>query len=169
MKYNPNHSLSTNFRMYEVARSSTATRLEIGNKPSAEVLVAAKVLAEKVLEPVRGHFGVPFSPQSWYRGSLLEYSLCGSSYWEWCVRKDLSPSEEVWDRYLLLKSHPKGEAADIEIPGVDNWDLHDWIQDNCEFDQLIREYPVKGEPMSGWVHVSHSLTENRGEVFVVGG
>lgn len=169
MEYNPNHSLSPHFRMYEVARSSTATRLEIDNTPTPEVLVAAKALAENVLEPVREHFGIAFSPQSWYRGSLLEYVLCGASYWKWCTREGLVPSDEVWDKYLALKSHPWGEGADIEIPGVANWDLHDWIQEECVFDQLIREYPVKGDPMSGWVHVSYSLEENRGEVFVIGG
>jgi zinc D-Ala-D-Ala carboxypeptidase len=36
--------------------------------------------------------------------------------------------------------HCKGFAADIEIPGIANADLAQWIKDNCEFRQLILEF-----------------------------
>jgi hypothetical protein len=51
--------------------------------------------------------------------------------------------------------HCKGEAVDMEVPGVPNYELAKWIQDNLEFDQLILEFYTSGIPDSGWVHCSY--------------
>jgi hypothetical protein len=61
--------------------------------------------------------------------------------------------------------HCKGEAADLEIFGVANNELADWIKENLMFDQLILEYYTPGEPNSGWVHVSYTkeINANRKE------
>ena len=62
--------------------------------------------------------------------------------------------------------HAKGQAADIEIPGVDNFELAQYIQNNMDFDQLILEC-YTGDPSSGWVHVSYNNeypNENRKDV-----
>ena len=61
--------------------------------------------------------------------------------------------------------HCKGEAADLEIFGVANNELADWIKENLMFDQLILEYYTPGEPNSGWVHVSYTkeINSNRKE------
>ena len=60
--------------------------------------------------------------------------------------------------------HAKGQAADIEIPGVDNLKLAQYIQDKMDFDQLILEC-YTGDPSSGWVHVSYNNNgENRKDV-----
>ena len=48
-----------------------------------------------------------------------------------------------------------GMAADIEIPGVANADLAQFIMDNLEYTQLILEFYTPGIPDSGWVHVSY--------------
>jgi hypothetical protein len=45
-------------------------------------------------------------------------------------------------------------AADIEIPGVPNAELAQWVKDNLEFTQLILEFYIPGIPDSGWVHIS---------------
>jgi zinc D-Ala-D-Ala carboxypeptidase len=45
--------------------------------------------------------------------------------------------------------HCKGFAADIEIPGIANADLAQWIKDNCEFRQLILEFYYSGCPGLG--------------------
>jgi zinc D-Ala-D-Ala carboxypeptidase len=56
-------------------------------------------------------------------------------------------------------------AADIEIPGIPNADLAQWIKDNCEFRQLILEfYTPGGPPDSGWVHVSYNPADNKKQV-----
>ena len=53
--------------------------------------------------------------------------------------------------------HCKGQAADIEIFGVDNKILARWIHNNIKYDQLILEFYKESEgPNSGWVHVSYT-------------
>lgn len=55
--------------------------------------------------------------------------------------------------------HEAFQAADIQLKGGDwtNWNKHydiaNWIQNNCQFDQLLLEYAGKGV----WVHVSYAL------------
>ena len=51
--------------------------------------------------------------------------------------------------------HRLGEAGDIEVPGVPNFTLAEWIATNLPYDQLILEAYTPGEPGSGWVHVSY--------------
>jgi uncharacterized protein YcbK (DUF882 family) len=51
--------------------------------------------------------------------------------------------------------HCKGYAADIEIPGIANADLAEWIVANLQFTQIILEFYTPGVPDSGWVHVSY--------------
>jgi len=57
--------------------------------------------------------------------------------------------------------HLKGEAADIEIGGVPNTLLAQWIDENLTFDQLILEFVEPDDPYSGWVHVSTTEDINR--------
>jgi hypothetical protein len=46
-------------------------------------------------------------------------------------------------------------AADIEIPGVPNHELAEYIAKNHKFTQVILEFYTRGIPDSGWVHVSY--------------
>jgi zinc D-Ala-D-Ala carboxypeptidase len=57
-----------------------------------------------------------------------------------------------------------GRPADIEIPGIPNAELAEWIKDNLEFNQLILEFYTPGVPDSGWVHVSYIPEANRNQV-----
>ena len=50
--------------------------------------------------------------------------------------------------------HVKGEAADMECPGVDNLELARWMAENSDFDQIILEGYEEGDTNSGWIHVS---------------
>lgn len=168
----PSTKISKYFSSHEVGKSQTAERLGIENKPPRWVMDNASELAVHVLDPIRHEFGRPFSPQSWYRGEDLEKALtwekgfrlwCAKHNKPWLSRKSLSldhPLKEMmgvqqaWEEYYERKSHPKGQAADIEIPGVDNDKLFFWIREHLGFDQLIREFPKPSDPMSGWVHVS---------------
>jgi zinc D-Ala-D-Ala carboxypeptidase len=124
-----------------MTRSHTAARLWIVNKPSAEEIGNLELLCEKVLDPVRENFGIPFSPSSAFRNSKLNEAVGGSEY----------------------SQHLEGKAADIEIPTVSTLDLAVWMRDNLEFDQLVLESHDPVEPSSGWVHVSYNDNENRGE------
>ena len=46
-------------------------------------------------------------------------------------------------------------AVDMEVPGVPNAELAQWIVDNLEFTQVILEFYTPGVPDSGWVHASY--------------
>ncbi len=106
--------LSKNFSLAEFTKSQTAERKGLDNTPKGEHLEAAKILFEKVVQPVRDHFG-PTVLNSGYRSPELCEAI-GSS---------------------AKSQHAQGEAADFEIRGVDNKELAAWITKNCDFDQLI--------------------------------
>ena len=59
----------------------------------------------------------------------------------------------------ITSQHAKGEAADFEVSGVDNYELALWIEENLEFDQLILECYTGGN--SGWIHCSYIPEGNR--------
>ena len=124
--------LSKNFTLSEFSKSQTALRLDIDNTPQGEHLEAAKALFENVVQAVRDQFG-PTTINSGYRGPELNKAVGGSA----------------------TSQHCKGEAVDIECPGVPNADIAQWIHDNLEYDQLILEFYTPGIPDSGWVHVSY--------------
>ena len=124
--------LSENFTMAEFIKSDTAKREGIDNTPEGEHLENAKALFENVVQKVRDHFG-PTVLNSGYRCPELNQAVRGSK----------------------TSQHCKGEAADIEVRGVANGDLAQWIVDNLDFDQVILEFYTPGQPSSGWVHVSY--------------
>ena len=134
--------LSKNFSLSELTKSQTATRKGISNEPSTEHVENLIHLAESVLQPVRDHFGKPVMISSGYRSPELCEAI-GSS---------------------AKSQHAKGEAADFEIPGVDNMQLAMWISKNTKFDQLILEYYEPGDPNSGWVHCSAVKEGSRAQV-----
>lgn len=133
--------LSQNFTITEFTKSQTALRQGIDNTPQDKHLEAAKLLFEKVVQPVRNEFG-PTTINSGYRGKELNKAVGGSS----------------------RSQHCKGEAADIEVPGVANAIIAEWIEANCDFDQLILEFYTPGVPDSGWVHVSYKDSGNRKKI-----
>jgi hypothetical protein len=126
-------NLSANFTLKELTKSDTATRLGLDNTPDDEALENLKTLCEMVLQPVREHFGKSVSVNSAYRSPESNAAVGGSK----------------------TSDHCKGMAADIEIVGVANADLAQWIMDNLEYTQLILEFYTPGIPDSGWVHVSY--------------
>jgi hypothetical protein len=126
-------NLSANFSLKELTKSDTATRLGIDNTPNEETIDNLKMLCEKVLQPVRDHFGKSVTVNSGYRSSETNQATGGSK----------------------SSDHVKGQAADIEIAGVANADLAQWIMDNLDYTQLILEFYTQGVPDSGWVHVSY--------------
>jgi zinc D-Ala-D-Ala carboxypeptidase len=130
--------LSKNFTLTEFTKSQTALRKGLDNTMPEEHLEAAKLLAEHVLQPVREHFGIT-TINSGYRGAELNKAVGGSS----------------------TSQHCKGQAADIEVPGVSNYDVAKWIEENCDFDQVLLEFYTSGIPDSGWVHVTYNKEGNR--------
>ena len=111
-------SISKHFTLDELMKSQTALRLGLDNTPVAEELEALAQLCEKVLEPIREHYGLPVVVSSGYRSPAVNKAIGSKS----------------------TSQHTKGEAADIEIPGIDNLELYYWIAINADFDQAILEY-----------------------------
>ncbi len=130
--------LSEHFTLHECERSQSATRLGIDNSLPKSLLPFAENLARGVLEDIRTHFGIAFSPSSWYRCKALNTAIKGAEN----------------------SSHIGGNTADIEVSGIDNKELALWIDKNCVFDKMILEF-YKGEPTSGWVHIEamHPLSK----------
>ena len=124
--------LTRNFTLEELTKSDTAIRKGINNNPNAEQIEKLKVLCEKILQPVRDHFGRVKVTSGFRSVELCE--AIGSS---------------------ARSQHAKAEAADFECVGVDNAELADWIKSNLPYDQLIVEYYTPGEPNSGWIHCSY--------------
>lgn len=146
-----NDQISANFKLYELTKSETAERNLITNDFTENThLQSAVYLCRNVLQVVRDEFG-KFSPNSVYRSQELERAL---------KRKP--------DGWLSRSQHTRGQACDIEIPGLSTMELSEWVKQSLTFDQLICECynPAKG-PNSGWVHVSllpPGMGENRGNV-----
>jgi hypothetical protein len=139
-----------NFQWYEVFKSPTADRYKITNIPTENDFVKTKLTEEqiinnlknvvtKIAQPARNYFNKPLVINSGYRNLLTNKKVGGSSN----------------------SQHMRGEALDIEIPGVSNYELANWIADNCEFDQVILEFYTPGNPSSGWVHASLRESGNR--------
>jgi len=148
MAYNSNERLSPHFKLRELERSQIAERYGIDNTVKDETVYKnLQLLCENVLEPVRSYYGVPFSPNSGYRCLDLNRRL-GSS--------DNS-------------QHVHGQAADIELPTISNYDLGVWIRDNCEYDTVLLEFYKEGIPSSGWVHVSYVQNNNRKRALIFDG
>jgi hypothetical protein len=126
--------LSQHLSLSEVTRSESAKRNGISNMPTEQHIANFKLLAEKVFEPVRVHFGVPIHISSAYRSIELNRVVKGS----------------------LTSQHCTGEAIDVDMDGstsgVTNKMVFDYIKDNLEFDQLINEFDYS------WVHVSYKST-----------
>ncbi len=117
-------------------KSQTAERRGIPNVANDVQIESMVLLAENILQPIRDKFG-PFMVSSGFRCPELCIAV-GSN---------------------IHSQHAKGEAADFEVPNIDNLELAHWIRDNLDFDQLILECYTGGN--SGWIHCSYKPEGNR--------
>ena len=128
--------LSNNFTLDEMVKSQTAERKGIPNTPNDDQIESMRLLCENILQPIRDEYG-SFIVSSGFRSGELCVAI-GSN---------------------IHSQHAKGEAADFEVAGVDNYGVAVWIQDNLDFDQLILECYTGGN--SGWIHCSYKPEGNR--------
>ena len=152
----PAENLSEHFTLAMLCYSDTAKARGISNVPTSAEINNLKYLANNVLEPIWNHFcknedgtdnGKKVIVNSGYRGKLLNAAVGGATTSQHCF----------------------GEAADIEIAGISNYDLAVWIRDNITFDQLILEFAnnLSVDPNSGWVHVSYRYGRIRHSVLTI--
>ena len=130
--------LTEHFTLEELTKSDPASRKGIENEPDAEAIKNLIAVSTMILEKVRIHYGIPFSPNSGFRCLELNRGI-GSS--------DKS-------------QHVEGKAVDFEVPGIDNKEVALWVKENCSFDQLILEFYKEGSPHSGWVHCSYDIDKD---------
>jgi len=126
-------NLTANFSLHEMTKSETALRKGMPNEPTEADIANLKLLTEKVLQPLRDHYGVGIKVNSGYRSPDVNAAVGGSR----------------------TSDHCKGQAADIEIAGIPNATLAQYIKDSLQYTQLILEFYTPGIPDSGWVHVSY--------------
>jgi hypothetical protein len=126
-------NLTENFTLSEMTKSETALRHDMDNSPDQTAISNLQALAVHVLQPVRDHYGKGVKVNSGFRHPDVNAKVGGSK----------------------TSDHCKGMAADIEIPGVPNAELAEWVRGNLPFTQVILEFYTQGVPDSGWVHVSY--------------
>jgi uncharacterized protein YcbK (DUF882 family) len=112
------------------------------NTPGEAEIASLRLLCEKILQPVREHYGKGVKVNSGFRHPEVNAKVGGSK----------------------TSDHCKGQAADIEIPGVANADLAAHIVDTYKFTQVILEFYTPGVPDSGWVHVSYDPANLKNQV-----
>ena len=123
-------NITPHFTFEELTRTGQ-TSLQDKNREEAKAFMKPLTELAQMLEVIRAHFGKPLKINSAFRGAAVNAATPGAS---------------------KTSQHMKGEAADIEIPGVDDAELHRWIvkESGLKFGQCILERP----PGKSWVHVS---------------
>jgi zinc D-Ala-D-Ala carboxypeptidase len=132
--------ISKHISYREGVKSNTATRLGIDNVPGDYELGNMELIAERIFEPLRAWVGGPVKINSFYRSKELNLAIGGSQW----------------------SQHCEGRAIDLDdtFGHKTNKEMHDWIKENLNFDQMIWEFGDNNNP--DWVHVSYvSEDQNR--------
>ena len=133
-------NISEHISYSEATQSPTAIRFGIENTPTEHQLFAMRIVAHTCFEPLRKWYGKPIKINSFFRCTLLNQKVGGSS----------------------TSSHTKGEAIDISAGSkAENKKLFDWCKANLIWDQLIDEYDYT------WVHISFRQGQNRNMVIKI--
>lgn len=119
--------LSEHFTLWGAYKSQTASRLEIDNSPSSEI-IPQLIRSAHILERIRALVGHPISPSSWYRNAALNHAIGGSKN----------------------SQHTQGTAVDFDCDRygtpLDICRLILKVPELIRFEQLILEH--------SWVHIS---------------
>lgn len=137
--------ISNNITYKEATKSRTASKHGLDNKPDGEPLKNMKLVAEKIFQPVREHFGVRIYISSFFRSEEVNKKTGGSK----------------------KSQHVQGKAIDMDADvfgEITNADIFKYIKNNLEFDQLIWEFGDDYNP--DWVHVSYNEGKNRKNILV---
>lgn len=147
-----NVQLSPHFTLDEMTHSETADRLGLSNDPDAVQVTSLFVLCTRLLEPIRDLVRVRYKP------TAIIQILSGF--------RSLSVNTVIGG--ARDSQHMRAQAADIKVPGLPTTELAEMIAKSAiPFDQLILEYPKKGQPFAGWVHISYDTKDNaiqRGQI-----
>lgn len=137
------------FSIGELCRSNTADLKGIPNHPNTYQKMNLEKLIVRVLDPIRSLYGKPIYVNSGFRSATLNEVIGGAKN----------------------SQHMSGKAADITAGNPkENKKLLDIIlflyqEGDIDFDQLINEKPVGGNP--SWIHISYNEDNNRGQVLTL--
>lgn len=136
--------ISPHLSYKEVTYSETATRNDIENEPTGPQLLAIKLMADHLFEPLREWVGGPVKVNSCFRSEELNNRIGGAK-----------SSQHLANN---------GAAMDLDdtYGHKSNAEMFNYIKDNLTFDQLIWEFGDDKNP--NWIHVSYKKTDNRFEV-----
>lgn len=137
--------LTENFTLEELYVSPTADRLGIDNTPSPIVRQNLRLLAERILQPIRNEYKHPLTVTSGYRCAALNKAVNGAK----------------------TSQHLTGCAADIRCSHTSRAYLFRLIlrmirEGRIVVGQLIWEYGDADEP--SWIHISLPTCGKRNQV-----
>lgn len=115
--------LTENFTLEEL----TVTNTGLPNVPNSLQVEKLLYLATYILQPIRDKFG-PVVINSAFRSDAVNKAVGG----------------------VKTSQHSKGEAADIDLPGVNLGMVFAWCRTNLKFGQLIDEHSGSKH----WIHIS---------------
>jgi zinc D-Ala-D-Ala carboxypeptidase len=133
-------NISDHITYDESVHSNKAEAMHLNNVPGSVEIAKMKLLACRVFEPLREYMNEPINVDSFYRCIPVNRAVGG----------------------VDSSQHVKGEAIDICCTGK-NMIMFNWIKENLDFDQLIREFGTDQEP--DWIHVSFKEFGNRKQVY----
>lgn len=146
--------LTQNYCVGDLCYSNTAKTAKIDNTPPQYIVDNMKLLSEKVIEPIRAHFGSVLITSCYRSPELNEYL-----------------AKQANSHPAKSSQHLTGEAVDMVFPKVKAYDAALWIRDNLKdsngkplYDQLILEKNSSG---SVWVHCSYSKQGCRGKLLTL--
>lgn len=131
--------ISKNFSLAELTKTQVRN---VDNTPNQTQLNNIILLVKNVLQPLRDLIGKPINVNSCFRSEKVNTAIKGSK----------------------TSQHVSGEAVDLEVNTMSNYDLAKIIIANFKFDQIILEFASKDDPRAGWVHVSYKASGNRGQI-----
>lgn len=133
--------LTANFTLNELIRSNTATKLNIDNSPSDEIIDNLKKLCTNVLQPIRDKYGKPMVITSGYRCKALNKAVGG----------------------VKTSQHVLGQAADINNGHTQNKSLFELIKQMVD-DGEITVGQLLWEHCGQWIHVSLPTKKHKNEI-----
>jgi len=122
--------LTKNFSLEEFTVSTSGQKAGIDNTPNQIQIKRIQELCEDVLQPLRTAYGRPITITSGFRCPALNKLVGGVEHSE----------------------HQDGTAVDIWADDLPY--LFGWIQEHCEYNQLIWEY-------GRWIHISYSRNKKQ--------
>jgi hypothetical protein len=141
--------LSTNFKLGDLIRGGWSLQSQSG-LPPYKIVCNLRNLCRNVLDPIKAKY-----PDLKINSGLRNIT-------------DKFPNEK--------SDHLRGCAVDISFSSTNRnlSELRDraaWIQANIPYKQLLLEYTKdsKGKINSGWIHISHEISETSGSLIPTGG